>query len=36
LGEDEQSALLLNWLRSSIKMSQKIEVQFQKNYGDTF
>ena len=36
LGEDEQSALLLNWLRSSIKMSQKIEVQFQNNYGDTF
>ena len=36
LGEDEQSTLLLNWLRNSIKMSRKIEIQFHNNYRDTF
>ena len=36
LGVDEQSALLLNWLRNSVKMSRKIEKQFHDNYRDTF
>ncbi len=36
LGEDEQSTLLLNWLRNSVKMSRKIEKQFHDNYRDTF
>ena len=36
LGEDEQSTLLLNWLRNSVKMSRKIEIQFRNNYRDTF
>ena len=32
IGKDEQSELLLDWLRTSIKMSGKIEEQFRKNY----
>jgi tRNA (guanosine-2'-O-)-methyltransferase len=36
LGGDEQSSLLLNWLRNSVKMSREIEFQFRHNYGDTF
>jgi tRNA (guanosine-2'-O-)-methyltransferase len=36
LGVDEKSALLLNWLRNSVKMSRKIEKQFHENYRDTF
>ncbi len=36
LGQDEQSALLLNWLRNSVRMSRKIEKQFHENYRGTF
>jgi len=36
IGEDERSGLLLDWLRTSIKMSEKIEEQFQKNYNPDF
>jgi tRNA (guanosine-2'-O-)-methyltransferase len=32
LGEEEQSIILLNWLRTSIKMSGKIESHFRENY----
>jgi len=36
LGEDEHSELLLNWLRTSVKMSEQIEKQFRIGYEDTF
>jgi tRNA (guanosine-2'-O-)-methyltransferase len=36
LGEEERSELLLNWLRTSIKMSEQIEKQFRIGYGNTF
>ncbi len=36
LSESERSEVLLNWLRTSVKMSEKIESQFRKDYGDTF
>jgi tRNA (guanosine-2'-O-)-methyltransferase len=36
IGEEECSILLLEWLRTSIKMSEQIEKQFRQTYGDTF
>lgn len=36
IGEEEQSELLLNWLRTSIKMSEKIENKFIKDYKSDF
>ncbi|MGW8316724.1 MAG: TrmH family RNA methyltransferase [Bacteroidales bacterium] len=36
LSEPEQSALLLEWLKSSIKMSEQIENQFRREYPPTF
>lgn len=36
IAEQEQSQLLLKWLRTSIKMSEKIERQFKENYRPTF
>lgn len=36
IGEEEKSELLLNWLRTSIKMSDKIENQFIKEYQSDF
>lgn len=36
ISENERSMLLLDWLRTSIKMSGKIEEQFLKNYRPTF
>jgi tRNA (guanosine-2'-O-)-methyltransferase len=36
LSGEEQNELLLNWLRTSIKMSVKIENQFIKNYRSDF
>ena len=36
ISAEERSELLLNWLRTSIKMSGQIETQFRQNYGNTF
>lgn len=36
IGEDEQNELLLNWLRSTIKMSDQIENKFIKDYRSDF
>lgn len=36
IGEEERVGLLLEWLRSSIKMSKQIEDQFRKDYNTTF
>ncbi|MCK5692483.1 MAG: TrmH family RNA methyltransferase, partial [Bacteroidales bacterium] len=36
LCEEEQSELLLNWLRTTIKMSDQIENKFVKNYQSDF
>lgn len=36
MGEVEQSELLLNWLRTTIKMSDQIENKFIQNYGSDF
>lgn len=36
IGEKERSHLLLDWLRTSIKMSEQIEDQFRKDYHTTF
>ena len=36
LKEEEECELLLNWLRSSIRMSEKIEKMFVKNYQSDF
>ena len=36
LTEAESMELLLQWLRNSIKMAEKIENQFRKDYGSTF
>ena len=36
MGELEQSELLLNWLRTTIKMSDQIENKFIQNYGSDF
>ena len=36
IGEKERSHLLLDWLRTSIKMSEQIEDQFRKDYNPTF
>ena len=36
MGEEEQSELLLNWLRTSIKMSDEIENKFIKDYHSDF
>ncbi|MEN8228274.1 MAG: RNA methyltransferase [Bacteroidota bacterium] len=36
IGEEERSFLLLDWLRTSIKMSEQIENQFRKDYKPTF
>jgi tRNA (guanosine-2'-O-)-methyltransferase len=36
LSEEERLLLLLDWLRTSIKMSEKIEDQFRKDSGATF
>ena len=36
IGEDEQNELLLNWLRSTIKMSDQIENKFIKDYHSDF
>ena len=36
LKEDEQSSLLLNWLRNSVKMSEQIERQFRIDNENTF
>jgi tRNA (guanosine-2'-O-)-methyltransferase len=36
IGEAERMELLLNWLRTSIKMSDKIELKFKKDYGSDF
>ena len=36
IGEEERSHLLLDWLRTSIKMSEQIEDQFLKDYNTNF
>ena len=36
LEKDEEDELLLNWLRTSIKMSEQIENKFIKNYKPDF
>ncbi|MCK4992557.1 MAG: RNA methyltransferase [Bacteroidales bacterium] len=36
IGEEERSHLLLDWLRTSIKMSEQIEDQFRKDYHSNF
>jgi len=36
IGEAERMELLLNWLRTSIKMSDKIELKFIEDYGSDF
>jgi tRNA (guanosine-2'-O-)-methyltransferase len=36
LGEEEKSALLLDWLRTSVKMSDQIENKFINNYHSDF
>ena len=36
ISEDEKNELLLNWLRTSIKMSDQIETQFIRDYGSDF
>jgi tRNA (guanosine-2'-O-)-methyltransferase len=36
LSEREKSELLLNWLRTSIKMAKQIENQFRNSYRSTF
>ena len=36
ISEDEQNELLLNWLRTSIRMSGKIEAKFLKEYRSDF
>jgi len=36
MGADEQNELLLNWLRTTIKMSDQIENKFIKNYQSDF
>ena len=36
LEDEEESMLMLNWLRTSIKMAGAIENKFRNNYGDTF
>ena len=36
ISEEERSELLLDWLRTSIKMSEQIEAQFRNNYNSTF
>ena len=36
IDEEEKSELLLDWLRTSIKMSEQIEEQFKKVYNSTF
>lgn len=36
IGEEEQSQLLLQWLRNSIKMSKQIENKFFKDYPSDF
>ena len=36
LAEEERLSLLLNWLRTSVKMSEQIENQFRQDYGNTF
>lgn len=36
IGEEERAGLLLEWLRTSIKMSEQIEIQFRKDYNSTF
>jgi len=36
LEEDERLELLLNWLRTSVKMSEQIEKEFRIGYSDTF
>jgi tRNA (guanosine-2'-O-)-methyltransferase len=36
LGKEEEQALLLNWLRNSISMSDKIESKFIKDYNSDF
>ncbi len=36
MGEDEQNELLLNWLRTTIKMSDQIENKFIENYQSDF
>jgi len=36
IGEAERKDLLLNWLRTSIKMSEQIELKFKEDYGSDF
>ena len=36
LADEERVSLMLNWLRTSVKMSEKIENQFRQDYGNTF
>ncbi len=36
IGEKEQTEILLDWLRTSVKMSEQIESQFQKDYNPIF
>jgi len=36
LDEEERAELLLNWLRTTVKMSEQIEKQYAKGYGTTF
>jgi tRNA (guanosine-2'-O-)-methyltransferase len=36
MGEEEQQELLLNWLRSTIKMSEEIENKFIQEYPSDF
>jgi hypothetical protein len=36
LGPEEKEEMLLQWLKSSVKMSEQIESQFRKHYPATF
>ena len=36
IGEEERAYILLDWLRGSVKMGEKIENKFRKEYGSTF
>jgi len=36
IGEEERAGLLLEWLMTSIKMSEQIEAHFRKDYNNTF
>jgi tRNA (guanosine-2'-O-)-methyltransferase len=36
IGDGEKAGILVEWLRTSIKMSEQIERQFERNYTPTF